>query len=125
MAKKLKKKLPKAQLGTLTRGLGTNLRNRLSKIAPSIFPTPTPPSILGPMKTIKVGTNPSLSFDDWRSYIKTGNVDSPFPAFYSEKARQHIVPSFAPVGEFGTIGFITPAAVLSSTPTICCLSLKR
>tara|TARA_R100000231_G_scaffold37980_1_gene33290 strand:+ start:498 stop:6005 length:5508 start_codon:yes stop_codon:yes gene_type:complete len=104
MARKLKKKLPKAQLGTITRGLGTNLRNRLSKIAPSIFPTPTPPSILGPMKTIKVGTSPSLSLDDWRSYIKTGNVDSPFPAFYSEKARQHIVPSFAPVDEFGTIG---------------------
>ena len=103
MARKLKKKLPKAQsglVGSVTRGL----RNRLSKIAPSIFPTPTPPSILGPMKTIKVGTNPSLSLDDWRSYIKTGNVDSPFPAFYSEKARQHIVPSFAPVDEFGTIG---------------------
>jgi len=79
-------------------------RNRLNKIAPSIFPTLTPPSMLGPMKTIKVGKGPSLSFDDWKSYVGTGNVKPLFEPFYSQKARQHIVPSFASVNEFGTLG---------------------
>jgi len=99
MARKLKKKLPKAQFGLID-----DVTKLGRKYLPKIFPKPIPPSVLSPMKTFKVGKNPALTFDDWRSYIETGNVQPAFEPFFSQKAGQHILPTFAPVDEFGTVG---------------------
>ena len=99
MARKLKKKLPKAQFGLID-----DVTKLGRKYLPKIFPKPIPPSVLSPMKTFKVGKNPALTFDDWRSYVETGNVQPAFQPFFSQKAGQHILPTFAPVDEFGTVG---------------------
>ena len=92
MGRKLKK-LPKAQ-----RGLLTGLKNIIKPISKPILPSFNT-GIL-PMGTTKIGNMPSLNFTDWADLMKKGNVQSMFPSFYSQAARQHIIPPNAPWNEF-------------------------
>ncbi len=92
MGRKLKK-LPKAQ-----KGLITGLKNIIKPKPRPILP-PFNTGIL-PMSTTKIGNTPSLNFTDWADLMKTGDIQTMFPSFYSQVARQHIVPPLAPWNEF-------------------------
>ena len=92
MGKKLKK-LPKAQIG---KNIGKKILGNLIKPKPK----PILSSGMLPMSVTKIGNMPSLNFNDWSELMATGNIQSMFPSFYSQVARQHIVPPIAPWNQF-------------------------